>query len=243
MAKTPKKPEEIFSEITKDFKETFGNDLLSIILYGSGADGSYQPGKSDLNFLIILSETGINHLEKAIKTVRYWKKRKVATPFFMTESYIMSSLDSYPIEFLDMKKNHVLIFGEDILNRLSFNPHYIRLQCERELKGKILHLREGFIETQGQEKQLRNLIKISLKAFIAIFRALLSLKDKDIPRERRKIIISTAKEFSINPDIFLKCLDIREEIDNFSSSDVQTIFKAYLNEVVKLSELIDKFEI
>jgi len=32
----PNKPEEIFSEITNDSRH-FGNELISIILYGSGA--------------------------------------------------------------------------------------------------------------------------------------------------------------------------------------------------------------
>jgi hypothetical protein len=50
MAKIPQKPEAIFSEFTKDYKRAFAADLLSIVLYGSGASGHYIPGKSDLNF-------------------------------------------------------------------------------------------------------------------------------------------------------------------------------------------------
>jgi hypothetical protein len=56
MAKIPKTPEEIFPEITADFQKIFGEDLVSIILYGSGAGGDYVPGKSDLNFLITLTD-------------------------------------------------------------------------------------------------------------------------------------------------------------------------------------------
>jgi len=39
MSRIPKKPEEIFSEITGDYRKIFGEDLISIILYGSGAGG------------------------------------------------------------------------------------------------------------------------------------------------------------------------------------------------------------
>ena len=58
MAKIPKKPEEIFPEITGDYQKIFGEDLISIILYGSGAGEDYVPGKSDLNFLITLTDQG-----------------------------------------------------------------------------------------------------------------------------------------------------------------------------------------
>jgi len=37
MAKIPQKPEEIFPEITGEYRNIFGDDLISIILYGSGA--------------------------------------------------------------------------------------------------------------------------------------------------------------------------------------------------------------
>lgn len=238
-----KKPEEIFSEITGDFNNVFGDDLISIILYGSGAGDDYIPGKSDLNFLVVLSEEGINNLEWAIDVVSMWRKKKVATPLFMTKSYINSSLDSYPIEFLNMKRNYVTVFGEDVLKELSFEPGLLRLQCERELKGKILHLREGLLETEGKEKRIRELIKISLTAFISIFKALLYLKGAEIPRERREVIRSVAGEFGINAAIFLKCADIKEDRERFSSSEIREIFKAYLMEVRRLSVIVDGLKV
>ncbi|MFA4916638.1 MAG: nucleotidyltransferase domain-containing protein [Syntrophales bacterium] len=243
MAKIPKKPEEIFSEITDDFRKTFGDDLISIILYGSGASGDYVPGKSDLNFLVIVSEKGIDDLERAMKTVARWRKRKVATPLFMTKSYILSSLDSYPLEFFDILRNHILVFGEDVLSGLSIDHSYLRLQLEREIKGKTLLLRKAFLETEGRVKQLRNLINVSLDVFISIFKALLYLKNLEIPPHRRDVIRAAAKEFPFDPDVFLKCADIKEGIGNFPTSDIQTIFKTYIREVKKLSEVVDRMKV
>ena len=63
MAKIPENPAEIFPEITNDYKNIFGNELVSIILYGSGAGSHYIPGKSAINFLIILSKDAIGNLD------------------------------------------------------------------------------------------------------------------------------------------------------------------------------------
>ena len=63
MAKIPKDPKEIFPEIIADYKNLFGDDLVSIILYGSATGQDYRPGKSDINFMIVLSEEGIERLE------------------------------------------------------------------------------------------------------------------------------------------------------------------------------------
>ena len=55
MAKKPQDPKEIFQEIITDYKKAFGDDLVSIVLYGSAAGQDYRPGKSDINFMIVLS--------------------------------------------------------------------------------------------------------------------------------------------------------------------------------------------
>jgi hypothetical protein len=243
MAKIPKSPEEIFPAIADDFKKIFGDDLLSIELYGSGAMGDYIPGKSDINFLMILTHEGIDCLDRAVDTVNRWQKRKVAVPLFMTEEEVLSSLDSYPIEFLMMKTHHVTVYGSDILEGISIETCALRLQCERELKGKIYHLRSGLMETEGRARRIRELIRISLNAFISVFRALLYLKALDIPHGKRQVIQSTAQAYSIDPAIFVKCADIKEGIDHIPNSDIPGVFNTYLKEVGKLSRIVDRLEI
>jgi len=213
------------------------------ILYGSGTGNEFQPGKSDLNFLIILSDETIDHLDRAIETVSRWRKKKVATPLFMTKSYIESSLDSYPLEFLNIKKNYILVYGEDVLKDISLEAHHLRLQCEREIKGKLLLLREGFLETEGKQKRIKELINASITAFISIFSGLLYLKGIEIPPTRREIIQFVAKEIPINQEIFMRCLDIKQDKKKFSSSEIKDIFKTYVVEIRKLWEVVDKMEI
>jgi len=237
-----KKPEEVFDEIEKDFSTIFEDALISIILYGSGAGSDFNPHTSDLNFLIILSEEAIDHLDKAIETVSRWRKKNVATPLFMTQSYIESSLDSYPLEFLNMKKNYILVYGKDVLKDISLEGHHLRLQCEREIKGKLLLLREGFLETEGKQKRIKELIKASITAVISIFNGLLYLKGIEILPTRREIIQSVAKEIPIDQEIFMKCLDIKQDTQEFSSSEIKNLFKAYLVEVRKLWEVVDKMD-
>ena len=240
---TINKPEEIFPEIIEDFKKIFEDALISIILYGSGTGSDFKPGTSDLNFLIILSEEAIDHLDRALETVSRWRKRHVATPLFMTESYIQSSLDSYPLEFLNIKKNYILLYGKDILKDIFWEPHHLRLQCEREIKGKLLLLREGFLETEGKQKRVAELIRVSITAFLSIFNGLLHLKGIELPSTRREIIQSVGKELPINQEIFMKCLDIKQGETKFSSSEIKDLFKAYMVEVRKLWEVVDTMEI
>lgn len=240
MAKSPKDPKEIFQEIIDDYKSLFGDDLISIILYGSATGKDFRPGKSDINFMIVLSEEGIEHLDKAFKTVAKWKKRRVAIPLFLTRVYIETSMDVFPIEYLNFQRNHILVYGEDILKDLSFDPKFVRLQCEREIKGKLLLLREAFLETGGKGAALRDVIGQSIQAVLAIFDALLFLKEQKIPEEKREIIKAACKAFNMDGDLFQKILDIKEQKIKLDNAQIKAVFQDYLKEVRKLSKIVDE---
>jgi len=240
MAKSPKDPKEIFPEIIDDFKSLFEDDLISIILYGSATGKDFRPGKSDFNFMIVLSEEGIERLDTAFKSVAKWKKKRVAIPLFLTRVYVETSMDVFPIEYLNFQRNHILVYGEDILKDLSFDPKFVRLQCEREIKGKLLLLREAFLETEGKGAALRDVIGQSIQAVLAIFDALLFLKEQELPEEKREIIKAACEAFNMDGDLFQKILDIKEQKIKLDNTRIKDIFQDYLKEVRKLSKIVDE---
>lgn len=243
MARAPQHPKEIFQEIISDYKGLFGDDLVSIILYGSATGQDYHPGKSDINFMIVLSESEIERLDRALDMVKKWRKRKVATPLFLTEYYVETSVDVFPIEYLNFQRNHMLVHGKDILTELSFNPQFIRLQCEREIKGKLLLLREAYLETDGKGKALKEIISQSVGAFVAIFEALLYLKELELPGGKRDIIRTTAEAFGLDLSVFEKLLDIREEKTKPGGDEMKRLFQSYMSEARKLARLVDELSV
>jgi hypothetical protein len=243
MAKVPREPAEIFAQLTDDYRRIFGAELISIILYGSGAGEDYLPGKSDLNFLITLADSGIERLDSVLTTVARWRKRTVATPLFMTRADLTGSLDAYPVELLNMKRQYVVVSGEDVLAGLVFDRRYIRLQLERELRGKLLHLRTGYLATEGSARKIRGLIALSLTAFVSLFSALLHLKNLDIPQGKRNVIATAGAAFGFDAVIFLKCEEIRRKTDRFTAAEVQGIFRCYMQEIGRLCNQIDRMEV
>jgi predicted nucleotidyltransferase len=239
MAKIPDKPQDIFVPLTQDYLKIFNKELVSLILYGSAASGHYVKGKSDINLLVVVTQEGINRLESSFDVIKQWKKCRVAVPLVMTKAFIESSLDCYPIEFLNMKNSHILIYGENVLEQLKFKPEDLRLQIERELKGKLILLRNGYLEAGGNTRQLKQLISRSFTAFTSIFNALLYLKHESAPQKRRDTIKELAKFLSVDAEIFLKCADIKEGVDKLSGEEVADVFKKYLHEVEKICNIVD----
>jgi hypothetical protein len=243
MAKAPQDPKEIFQEITSDYKGLFGDDLLGIILYGSATGQDYHPGKSDINFMIILTEPGIERLDRAFDTVKKWRKRKVATPLFLTENYVKTSLDVFPIEYLNFQRHHTLVHGKGILADLPLKRQFIRLQCEREIKGKLLLLRHAFLESGGKGRAMKDIISQSLGAFAAISEALLYLKGMEAPRGRRHKIRAMAEAFQLDSSVFEELLDVREEKKKPGGDEMKRLFQTYLREIRKLANLVDELSV
>ncbi len=242
MSKIPKTPQEVFPEIVEDLKGIYGEGLQSIILYGSGARGEYVAGKSDINFLVVLDEKAVGDLERAQPLIPKWKKRAVAVPLIMTKTFIGSSIDVYPVEFLNMKRHYQVVHGEDVLKDLVFDGKALRLQCERELKGKLLLLRTGFLDTAGKAEDLRRLMAGSITAFLSVFGALLLVRGREIPKERRDIVPAVAESYGLDPAPFLRCIDMREGKKDLSLGDLKTIFQSYTAEIQKLIKAVDGLE-
>ncbi|MBC8184524.1 hypothetical protein H8E88_25800 [candidate division KSB1 bacterium] len=240
MSKIPKKPEQIFEQFSNDYKNAFGENLISIILYGSAAKGEYVYKKSDINFLIILNETGIGQLKKALPLIKRWQKRKVSTPLILTKEYIHSSLDSFPIEFLTMKQNHKVVFGEDIFAELKIKDKDLRLQCEREIRGKLLHLRESYLNTYGENRLIKQLLRLSVPTFTSIFSALLHLKKVEIPPSKKEIFKLTADEFDIDYPVFEKLIKLNENGIKLNKEQLNQLVEQYIQQIRQLTNIVDK---
>jgi predicted nucleotidyltransferase len=243
MAKIPKRPEEIFQEFTRDYQAIFRDDLKSIILYGSGARGEYIPKKSDLNFLIVLTEAAMDRLREAFPLIRKWRKRRANVPLFLTEEYIASSLDAFPVEFLNLRESYITVFGKDVLGELSFDKKNVRLQCERELKGKLLLLREAFLDSEGKKGGLGQIASASVTAFLSLFRGLLFLRDREIPRHNDELISTTAKELGFDEKPFMDVLRVREGKVKLGHDEMEGIIEKYLEAIRELWKTVDQLEV
>ena len=225
--------------LADDYRNVFGDDLVSVILYGSSVTKEYDPNKSDLNFLIVLSEEGIERLHLAHELVARWRKKKVGTPLFLTKEYIDFSLDTFPIEFLNIKRNHQVIVGEDVLAGISFKREFIRMEGERELKGKLLLLRQRYVETRGKRKVLKELISASLPTFIFVFKGLLYLLDKEVPETKEQTITILSQELKLDQELFTSLLQLEAGTFKYSRQELGDLFKRYLKEIRRLALLMD----
>jgi hypothetical protein len=158
----------------------------------------------------------------------------------MTPDYIRRSLDTYPIEFLDMQKNYRVLDGEDMLAQLEIKREHLRLQCERELKGAALHLRTGYIQSGGSKRALHRLLVLSLRRLVPVCKALLILGDRTVPGSKADILSAVEERFNIGDMVLTEIYQLAAQKPKRS---YEQIFDAYTKVVDNLIETVDTMEI
>jgi predicted nucleotidyltransferase len=222
-------PNDIVDRYVADYRNACGDNLVSVIMYGSAVTHEYRPGESDINTLIVLKDFGIGELGTSLPVARKWLSKKVTVPFYMTGEYIASSLDTYPIEFIDMSSNYKVLYGDDVLARLDIKKEHVRIQCERELKGIALHLRREYVRTSGGKKVLERLLTASIKTLLPVFKALLVLNDRPIPKLKSDIIMAVEELYNLGISVFTRLfipkatLGTGRSLDDFISQFAKTI--------------------
>lgn len=235
--------ERAIEKFQSDIGKTFGEQTVSIILYGSAVTEDFDPNRSDINFLIVLSEEGLNRVGSVQPLVKQWRKRNIRIPIFLTKAYIDASLDSFPLEFLNMKSAYRVIRGKDVLDPIRIRKKDLRLQCERELKTKLLQLRQGYILTAGNTRALRYLIVDSIVAFTSIFRGLLFLHGIEAPETRQGILLTACREFGLDEGLFSVLLSVKKYETKLTRSQLEKNVERYIAQVVTLSKTIDRMKV
>jgi hypothetical protein len=225
------------------FEEILGkyrDKIHSILVTGTAVTDDFDPKISDVNSIFVLKEMDLKFLELIAPLGKKYKKTKVAAPLIMTPEYIKNSLDVFPVEFVNFKLIHVTVYGEDILENIEINRMDLRHQCERELKVKLIWLRQGYISSLGNRNILTEGFVNSISGFIPLFRGIIILLGKEPPVRQREVITALSETAHINTDVFAKVLKEKHQKMKLSLQELNTIFEDYYTATEKLGKIVNE---
>jgi len=214
----------------------YGDNLVSVIVYGSATGKDFNPAKSDINMLLVLKKIGVADLKKYSAMKKFSKK---ISPTLFTKEYIRSSQDVYPIEFLEMQERYFTVFGEDVLEGLNIDKKYLRLECEQQLKGGLIKLRQGFLNSKMNYRVIDRLLCDSVNTFIIVLKNLLRLKGQDLILERQSVIERAGDLYDINKNLFISLLRHKLGVEKICKSEYELFFEKYMFELEKLIIKVD----
>jgi hypothetical protein len=233
-------PEKQIDEFVGRMRQAAGENLQSVILYGSAASGEFHPEFSNVNLLCIVGEASFATLSAVAPAVEWWTRQKRHVPLVLTGEELQRSADVFSIELLDMQRRHRVLFGVDVLADLTIPMHFHRAQLEYELREKTILLRGRLLVAGTDKKQLWELLLASLPTFVTLFRhSLIALGDTP-PDSKREAIQALAQRIQFDPSAFMQLLDMRERKVDRKQFDAADVFARYLAAIQQVTAAVDR---
>jgi predicted nucleotidyltransferase len=230
---------ERFKPFQNEILNSYKDNIHSITITGSALTDDFVPGKSDVNSIFVLTEMDLKFLELLAILGKKYQKKRIAAPLIMTPEYIMNSLDVFPIEFLNIKLLHKTIFGENLFQDLKINRSDLRLQCERELKVRLIGLRQGYISCLGNSKMLMDMFIGSFSGYIPLFKGIILLLGKEPPVTNSDVMTVLEEVSGVNTSVFKTVSKQKKHKTKLTMEQLNTIFQDYYASIEKLGDITD----
>jgi predicted nucleotidyltransferase len=232
-----------FNDFIEDLRAAHGANLASVVLYGSAATGEFKPHQSDYNLLIALHQIAPADLRAAQVPMREWKRLGHPLPTYFTVGELREAADVFPIEFHQMERARLVLYGVDPLAELKISDVYLRHQVEYELRSKLLQLRRLYIPASVSAEKLIELMSDSLSSFAAIFRAVLLLQGTEPPVAKREIVQMTARQVGIDEKPLAAIMALRAaDAPSLDETGANELFADYLAQIERVIEFVDKIK-
>ena len=220
--------------------ESAADSLHSVVLYGAAAHGDAYEDCHQFHVLIVLRDMSLTKLATIAEPVSWWLRKKQPMPRIFSPEFLADAADVFPIEILDIVDHHFVLVGEDPFADLKVETKHLRIQCERELREKMLRLREGYLQAWSRPKQLQRLLSESFPAFVQIFRGCLRLGDDDVPLHDSDVVQMFCRQAGVEIRPFEEVLRLKHK--QKTTESVQQLFTDYYKQLNAVIRIIDRLD-
>ncbi|HBU69477.1 MAG TPA: hypothetical protein DEE98_03735 [Elusimicrobia bacterium] len=222
-------------------KKNLGGELESVILYGSKAFGEELKG-SDHNLLVVLGSARPELMEKLHSDTLKWTALGNRPPMFFTAGELRGACDVFPIEFNDIKEKHKVLHGSDVAAGLKVENTHLRHECEYELRGKLLKLRQSYIMSAGKPGILCGIMADTVSSVAVLFRHVVTLFGEKAPEKKYDSFKVLSARTGIDAAIFEEIIRLRNGAAVKGASEAGALMGQYMSQIEKVIKAVDEIK-
>ena len=232
------KPKSKLQELVVRLQQACGDNLVSIVLYGSAAREDFHEEFSDVNVLVVLQHLRPDSFAP-ISTVLHWwtHQEKLRPPMIMTLEELRESADVFAIELLDMQRSHQTLFGQDVVAAIEVPMNLHRVEVEHELRTTLLRLRHHLLLSPDHEDELRAVLAKSITSVLTLFRHALIALGEDPPHPKPELLERAGQVFGFEAQPLQAILKLRQEARH--SNNLPELYHAYMSAIQRVAHELD----
>lgn len=234
--------ERILSELVEKIGKAHGGNVVSVVLYGSGAATEAKDSYSDYNVLCVLRDLTPEQLRVSEPIFRWWREMGNPSPLLLSLAEVQTGTDCFAMEFHDIRERHRILAGSDVVAGIEIDDIYYRAQVERELRVKLLRLRQKAAGVLSEPDLLLRLMAESVSTFCVLFRHALILAGEAPMFGKREVVGAAAARFDMDAKPFHALLDLREQKTKERDLHSVSLFANYLQEIHAVVEAVNRMQ-
>lgn len=219
-------------DLKQQIIKVFNKNLISF--YYEKIEPDFLKERNTINLLIILNEISLQEFDlfaKELSKFNNASKKITFIPKIFTFDELKTSVDVFPIEFLELQEKSELLYGEDTLKTIIVNIANLRNECEFYLRSHLLKLREAYLTPN---RNLTKLIQDSYPSFIIIFKHILRIFNNICVKNNQEIIKSLANRINFKSELF------SEILVNLNKTKLDNYFPFYLDGLQQIVKQVDQ---
>jgi hypothetical protein len=224
-------------------RSALGREFLAAYLTGSVLSQGFDAKRSHINLLVVARALGNDVLDALAHAIPTGKSRPHFEPLFVTRRQMEKSVDVFPIEWLEIQERHLRLDGEDLFQTLEVPQTHLRLQCEHELRGKHIQLRQVYLASYRRPTELTRLLRSTASSFATLFRTLLRLRGETPPADTAHVIERLANLYGLDAQGLLGAHLVRYGGRRYTGEQILAICRSFLTEVDRLVNAIDELRV
>ena len=134
---------------------------------------------------------------------------------------------------------HETVLGEDLLAGLEVGRADLRHQCEREVRSRLVGLRQGYLRSLGEPKALAEALARFLAGYQPLARGVLTLLGREVPVRRAEVFAALAAAAGPDAGVFAEMLAVREGRSVPDATAVRALFERCHRATEQLGRVVD----
>ena len=201
----------VLTEFIANARTAFDDNLRSVVLFGSGAEGKLRP-TSDVNVLVMLSAFEQEQADQLREPLRLAQAAIQMRTMFLLEAEIQPAMAAFAVKFGDIIRRRRVLYGKDPFAGISISRADAIIRLKQTLLNQILRLREAYISRGLREEQLVATIADMAGPLRACAATLLDLEDKPAqsPKEALNQVAASLPESATRLDEIARISEARE---------------------------------
>ena len=234
--------DQVLQQLSNVIPAGLGNELLMLVVYGPHAKAAKSAAVADrrspISILLVVKTLDVELLSQIAVAMRRIRGRERMSPMVLSLEELKSSIDVFPITFLDMQHDYRLLAGKDILGDLVVPAGHLRLRCEQELKNLVLRMQSIYLLQESHPRRLRVALRDNYRFFQRTVRAVFRLTGTEFATEE-DFLSQVVGQLGLDEQVL-------ERVDRFCKNTEQrgqavvNLFVAFLLQVHQAAAFVDQ---